>query len=87
MILRQTRGLIDQELLDKARAQITSRMEKMATAIPSPSNESGAMGIDEGFEKIDRQKNMATILKFIELKSDNKSLMQEMKNILQETRH
>ena len=80
LILRQTRGLIDQQLLDKARAQITSRMEKITAAPASePSN--------QRFEKIDRQKNMNTILKFIELKADNKSLMQEMKNLLQETRH
>lgn len=87
MILRQTRGLIDQTLLDKAREQITSRMEKMTSAAPSPSNESGVSNVDGRFEKIDRQKNMATILKFIELKADNKTLMREMKTILQETRH
>ena len=79
LILRQTRGLIDQELLDRARAQITGRMEKMAASTPEPSN--------ERFEKIDRQKNMNTILKFIEMKADNKALMQEMKTLLQETRH
>lgn len=80
LILRQTRGLIDQELLDKARAQISRRMEKLATAtVPDLPHQQ--------FEKIDRQKNMNTILKFIELKADNKSLMQEMKTLLQETRH
>ncbi len=87
LILRQTRGLIDQELLEKARAQITSRMEKMAAVTPTPSNEHGVAEEAGGYEKIDRQKNMATILKFIELKSDNKSLMHEMKSLLQETRH
>lgn len=83
-ILRQTRGLIDKELLDNARAQITSRMEKVATR-PVPSNESA--GLDDRFEAIDRQKNMATIMKFIELKADNKMLMQEMKTILQQSQH
>lgn len=82
LILRQTRGLIDHELLERARQQITSRMEKLETA--------GAVdqvAVDDRFEKIDRQKNMTTIMKFIELKADNKTLMQEMKTILQESTH
>ncbi len=83
LILRQTRGLIDRELLDNARDQITSRMQKVA--VPSP--ELAVPVLDARFEQIDRQKNMATIMKFIELKADNKELMQEMKTILQQTRH
>lgn len=77
LILRQTRGLIDNELLEKAKAQITSRMEKIA-ATPHA---------DSLYETIDRQKNMATIMKFIELKADNKNLMHEMKTILQQSQH
>lgn len=87
LILRQTRGLIDQALLEKAREQITSRMEKVVASSVMPLAETGVVIVNDRFEKIDRQKNMATILKFIELKADNKSLMQEMQTILQGNRH
>lgn len=81
LILRQTRGLIDNELLERAKAQITSRMEQMAAAVAP------ALPADERLETIDRQKNMATIMKFIEMKSDNKAFMHEMKSILQQSRN
>lgn len=80
LILRQTRGLIDNELLERAKAQITSRMEHVA-ATGEPAKP------DPSFEAIDRQKNMATIMKFIEMKSDNKAFMHEMKSILQQSQH
>lgn len=79
LILRQTRGLIDNELLERAKAQIASRMEKVAAAGAAPAAQN-----DGCFESIDRQKNMATIMKFIEMKADNKALMYEMKSILQQ---
>lgn len=79
LILRQTRGLIDNELLERAKAQITSRMEQVAAAAMSQT--------DNRLETIDRQKNMATIMKFIEMKSDNKAFMHEMKSILQQAQN
>ncbi len=79
LILRQTRGLIDNELLERAKAQITSRMEQIAAAALPPT--------DDRLETIDRQKNMATIMKFIEMKSDNKAFMHEMKSILQQAQN
>ncbi len=82
LILRQTRGLIDNELLERAKAQITSRMEQMA-ATDTPASPQA----DGRFETIDRQKNMATIMKFIEMKSGNKAFMHEMKSILQQARN
>lgn len=82
LILRQTRGLIDNELLERAKAQITSRMEKVAAAEAAPAPQT-----DARFETIDRQKNMATIMKFIEMKSDNKAFMYEMKSILQQVQN
>ena len=79
LILRQTRGLIDNELLERAKAQITSRMEQITAAALPPT--------DDRLETIDRQKNMATIMKFIEMKSDNKAFMHEMKSILQQAQN
>ncbi len=81
LILRQTRGLIDNELLERAKAQITSRMEQVAAAAASMPE------ADDRPETIDRQKNMATIMKFIEMKSDNKAFMHEMKSILQQAQN
>lgn len=87
LILRQTRGLIDNALLERAKEQITSRMEKLEAGNAADVIPSDKSVTDERFEKIDRQKNMATILKFIEMKSDNKIFMQEMKTILQQSTH
>ena len=87
LILRQTRGLIDNELLERAREQITSRMKNLEEKTVMADLPSDVPATDNRFEKIDRQKNMATILKFIEMKSDNKSLMQEMRTILQQSTH
>ncbi len=81
LILRQTRGLIDNELLERAKAQITSRMEQVAAAAAAMPE------TDDRLETIDRQKNMATIMKFIEMKSDNKAFMHEMKSILQQAQN
>lgn len=81
LILRQTRGLIDNELLERAKSQITSRMEQVAAAAAAMPQ------TDDRLETIDRQKNMATIMKFIEMKSDNKAFMHEMKSILQQAQN
>lgn len=86
LILRQTRGLIDHELLERARAQITNRMAQVAAKAAPRENAEGE-ALDESFEAIDRQKNMATIMKFIEMKSDNKAFMHEMKSLLQQSQH
>lgn len=79
LILRQTRGLIDNELLERAKAQITNRMEQAALAAQEQA--------DERLVIVDRQKNMATIMKFIEMKADNKAFMHEMKSILQQAQN
>lgn len=80
LVLKQTRGLIDHNLLEQARQQITARMDP--SGLLPPAAMEGAS--DSRYEVIDRQKNMATIMKFIEIKSANKSLMQEMQSILSE---
>lgn len=85
LILRQTRGLIDNDLLEKAKAQITRRMERAAAA--GVMEEGAAPAKDAHYETIDRQKNMATIMKFIEMKADNKAFIHEMKSILQQSQH
>lgn len=99
LVLRQTRGLIDHELLEKAKAQITSRMERTAAAgaaltddhraqpLKEKAGEQAQEKTGEQFEAIDRKKNMATIMKFIEMKADNKAFMHEMKSILQQAWH
>lgn len=81
MVLRQTRGLIDKTLLENARQHITGCMESAVAASVSGVK---AQESDVRFEKIDRQKNVATILKLIEMKSDNKGFMRQMQVMLQE---
>lgn len=83
MVLRQTRGLIDKTLLENARQHITGCMES-AVAASVPVVDVKAQESDTRFEKIDRQKNVATILKLIEMKSDNKGFMRQMQVMLQE---
>lgn len=83
MVLRQTRGLIDKTLLENARQHITGCMES-AVAASVPVSDVKTQEGDVRFEKIDRQKNVATILKLIEMKSDNKGFMRQMQVMLQE---
>ncbi|QQG35139.1 MAG: hypothetical protein HYS17_06070 [Micavibrio aeruginosavorus] len=80
LILKQTRGLIDHSLLEQARQQITAALN----APLAVSRSKGKNAADDRYESIDRQKNLATVMKFIEIKSGNKSLMQEMQTILSE---
>ncbi len=86
LILRQTRGLIDHSLLDQARQQINQQMQKQAQAVPS-SEHGAAKQDDPRFEVIDRQKNLTTILKFIEMKSDNQIFLREVRSLLQQSHH
>ncbi|MCM2342997.1 MAG: hypothetical protein NDJ24_00380 [Alphaproteobacteria bacterium] len=80
LVLKQTRGLIDHDLLEQARQLITARMDEASLAVPARTERPS----EAAYEMIDRQKNMATIMKFIEIKSANKGLMQEMQSILRE---
>ncbi len=87
LILRQTRGLIDHALLDQARQHINQQMQKQEKAAQPPEPVADNKVADPRFEVIDRQKNLTTILKFIEMKSDNQPFLQEVRSILQQANH
>jgi hypothetical protein len=70
--LRRTRQLIDPALLAEVR-QIIARQ-----AAPRQSAQA-----QTGPETIDRQKNMLTVLKFLELKAGNEALRRKVQDIIQ----
>ena len=75
--LRETRGIINAQYPD-----LLDTMRGVVNKIQEHENHPGLRTPDETMVKIDQQKNMETILKFIELKPHSDGLKQELKRIL-----
>ncbi len=86
-MVAQTRRRIDPDLLRKARQSIAVAAEnsqKHESPKPSPSRTENIARQD--YIPIDRNKNMGTILKFLEMNPGNASLQKEISRFLGESR-
>lgn len=80
--LRAARGNIDPDLLESARKAIAAGIEKGRGASTEKPAERQQPGPD--MVAVDREKNLLTILSFLELKRDNHHLLSQVKGLMTE---
>ena len=79
--MRQTRRLIDPELLKHARHIIAQCAEKH-DVFESDSFDSNSQQDSGDMVVVDRAKTLQTLMQFLELKPDNKALAKEIENYI-----
>ncbi len=77
--LRTARAAIDPETLAIARAAIEAQQEPEA---PDETQSPESAEAAPGFVPVDRRKNLSIIMKYLEMKKDNKSLLQAIRDLM-----